>query len=173
MKRLKHPSITFGYERELEMLRSGADLVPPPILPDGYVLRQVRSNEKQAYEELFHLAWEEDFPFEWTLGDALPGGFFVLEHLDSGHLVASCVAGRGSLAKRHHNAGSLGWLVTDPAHTRMGLGTAVAAAATNRLVAAGYARPFLTTEDPRVTAIAIYLGLGWQPYVFDREMEDR
>jgi len=87
----------------------------------------------------------------------LAGGFFVIEHLESRHLVSSCLAMRGG------GRGQLGWLVTDPSHARKGLGTIVAASATNRLLSEGYAEPFLGTEDFRIVAIGIYLDLGWRP----------
>lgn len=79
----------------------------------------------------------------------------------------------GQVLAAAHKYGAVGWLVTDPEHTGLGLGSLVAAAATNRLVEAGYERPFLTTLDPRLTAISIYLRLGWRPYPYDEEMIQR
>ncbi len=73
---------------------------------------------------------------------------------------------RGSIMRRHPEAGQTGWLVTDPSHAGKGLGTIVAACATNRLAAEGYRRPCLGTEDFRVAAISIYLKLGWVSYVY-------
>jgi mycothiol synthase len=80
---------------------------------------------------------------------------------------------RGSTSPRHPEAGQLGWLVTDPAHARKGLGTIVSALATNRFIVEGYSRPYLGTEDPRLAAIAIYLKLGWRPYIYVEDMEAR
>src|SRR5262249_583327 len=96
-----------------------------------------------------------------------------VEHLASHKLVASCVAMRGRSSPRHIEAGQLGWLVTDPSHTRKGLGTVVCAAVINRLIAEGYQRPFLGTEDFRLAAIALYLKLGWSPYVYRDDMVSR
>jgi hypothetical protein len=36
-----------------------------------------------------------------------------------------------------------------------------------------YLRPFLGTEDLRTAAIAIYLKLGWRPYIYRSGMEAR
>jgi GNAT superfamily N-acetyltransferase len=167
-----YPLVEPTYPYQLEMTRrSSFGLVEVPRLPEGYELRQFRRGDEGAYDDLFHLAFADEGRFQETLDRTLPGGFFVVEHITSHHLVASCVALRGSSSPRHH-AGQLGWLVTDPSHTRKGLGTIVAAAVTNRL-AAGYERPFLGTEDFRTPAIAIYLKLGWRPHVYHDDMGPR
>jgi mycothiol synthase len=156
------------------MVRSssiGVADVPP--IPEGYVLRQFQTEDKQKYNDLFHLAFADEGRFPEILRRTLHGGFFVVEHLASHELVASCLAMRGSSSPRHPEAGQLGWLVTDPSHTRQGLGTIVSASATNRLAAAGYSRPFLGTEDFRIPAIAIYLKLGWRPHIYHDNMESR
>ena len=82
------------------------------------------------------------------------------------------LVGHGHVA-RHPEAGHIGWLVTDPSHTRKGLGTIVAASATNRLAAEGYQRPCLGTEDFRIAAISIYLKLGWRPYIYRDDLVPR
>lgn len=146
--------------------------IPLPLPSAGYLLRQFQQGDEAAYDELFHLGFEDLGRLDEIRGRALDGGFFVIEHVDSGDLVASCVAMRAGSSPRHQQAGQLGWLVTDPAHIRKGLGRVVAAAATNRL-AESSARPFLGTEDFRTVAISIYLKLGWCPYIYRPEMEAR
>jgi GNAT superfamily N-acetyltransferase len=155
------------------MVRPTRERLPIPSLPDGYLLRQFQRGDEDRYDELFHLGFEDADRFDEICDRAMAGGFFVVEHTETGELVASCVAMRGSSSPRHPEAGQLAWLVTDPAHTRKGLGTTVAVAATNQLAAHGYARPFLGTEDFRTIAISIYLKLGWCPYVYRPEMEAR
>lgn len=168
-----YPFIEQSYTHQLEMARaSSLGFVDAPAVPQGYVLRQLRSGDEVAYDDLFHLAFADQGRYEETVGRALEGGFFVIEHQASRELVASCVAMRGSSSPRHES-GQLGWLVTDPSHTRKGLGKIVAASVTNRLVAEGCRRPFLGTEDLRLAAIALYLKLGWRPYVYRDDMESR
>ena len=169
-----YPFIEQSYTHQLEMVRtSSMGLVDVPHVPEGYVLRQLQSGDEEPYDELFHLAFADEGRFTETVGRALDGGFFVVEHLASQELVASCVAMRGSSSPRHVEAGQLGWLVTDPSHARKGLGRIVSASVTNRLMAEGYQSPFLGTEDFRLAAIAIYLMLGWRPYIYRGDMESR
>ena len=168
-----YPFIEQEYERQLEMVRPSTALVAAPPVPGGYLLRQFRAGDEAGYDDLFHLAFADEGGFPEALERALEGGFFVIEHLASGELVSSCQAWRGSIMPRHPDAGNMGWLVTDPSHTRKGLGTIVAASATNRLAAEGYQRPCLGTEDFRIAAISIYLKLGWRPYVYREDMVPR
>jgi mycothiol synthase len=169
-----YPFFEQKYQHQLEMVRpSSLGVVDVPPVLEGYVVRQLSSGDEGPYDDLFHLAFADEGRFAETVGRALDGGFFVIEHLASHELVASCVALRGSSSPRHVEAGQLGWLVTDPSHARKGLGTIVSALVTNRLVAEGYQRPFLGTEDFRLAAISIYFNLGWRPHIYGDDMELR
>ncbi len=109
---------------------------------------------------------------EHTQATALEDGFFVVEHTWSCQLVATCAA-QHIENDRHPDGGQLGWLVSDPAHTGKRLGTIVSATVTNRHFEAEYALPYLQTNDFRFEAIAVYLKLGWRPYLFAEDMEPR
>ena len=139
-----------------------------PGLPEDYELRQYRPDDEVAYKELFNLGFGGD-RLEHTLAHALHEGFFVVVHTGVGQIVASCVAQRGSW-DGGHDRGILGWLIVDPSHARLGLGTIVAAKVTNRLVEEGYSEPGLGTEDFRLAAIGIYLKLGWRPHLYMENM---
>jgi hypothetical protein len=151
---------------------SGSSPLEVPDVPAGYELRQFRPGDEDAYNELFHLAFSDEDKLGHTRATALADGFFVIEHTDSGHLVATCAA-QHIANERHPEGGQLGWLVGDPEHSGKQLGTIVSAVVTNRLVTAGYALPYLQTNDFRYEAIAIYLKLGWRPYLFAEDMEPR
>lgn len=138
-----YPFFEQKYQHQLEMVRpSSLGVVDVPPVPEGYVLRQLRSGDEGPYDDLFHLAFADEGRFLETVGRALDGGFFVVEHLASHELVASCAALRGSSSPRHVE-GQLGWLVTDPSHTRKGLGKIVSASVTNRLVVEATSAHFL------------------------------
>jgi len=168
-----YPFIETEYEHQLEMVWPSTVRVEVPPVPEGYLLRQFRAGDEAPYDDLFHLAFADEGRFPEMLGHMLKGGFFVIEHLRSGQLVSSCQTWRGSIMFRHPEAGQMGWLVTDPSHAGKGLGSIVAACATNRLVEEGYQRPCLGTEDFRIAAISIYLKLGWRPYIYREDMVPR
>jgi mycothiol synthase len=170
--RAAHPFVESRFDDQLELVRPSRERIPVPPIPSGYALRPFRAGDDDAYQDLFRLAWADESALQHTKKHALSDGFLVIEHEVSGLLVASCVAFAPESPEHPHD-GSLGWLVTDPAHTRRGLATALAATVTTRLVEEGYAMPWLGTEDDRLAAIAIYLGLGWQPYLYNGGMEAR
>jgi len=103
---------------------------------------------------------------------SLPGGFFVVEETAAGDVVASAAAAVYP-RPRHPDGGSLQWVMTDEAHTGRGLGTVVVACVTRRLIEAGFERSFLSTDDWRLPAIAVYLKLGWTPLLFEDDFEER
>jgi GNAT superfamily N-acetyltransferase len=171
--RQAHPPFEQPHSDKIEMIRPSSDLVPVPLVPAGYRLRTLEAGEEPRYEALFRSAFDETGRLGEIPGKILPGAFFVVEHLTSHRLAASCLAFRCDRPPRHLAAGQLAWLVVDPAHGRKGLGTIVAATVTNRLASEGYARPFLRTDDARIQAISIYLNLGWQPSLYTAEMTGR
>ena len=67
----------------------------------------------------------------------------------------------------------MGWVVTDPEHTRIGLAKVVTASATNALVNHGHPNLFVGSEDDRPIAIRMYLDLGWKPLMWANCMPDR
>lgn len=167
-----YPRQAMGFPQQLEMVRGPAGDLPAGETPDGYLVRQYAPGDRDAYLELFHLAFEVDDPLPDVLATRLDGGFFVVEHGESGMLAASCVA-QLKPRERYPEGGELGWLVADPAHTGRGLGTLVAALVTRRLAEESYEQAYLLTEDFRLPALSIYLKLGWQPVLFQDDMEGR
>jgi len=158
---------------KLEMIRCSSALVPVPPVPDGYRLRMLAVGEEPLYAALYTLRFRDGSRLDEMPGKTLPAGCFVVEHMASDRLVASCRAYHGIGRPRHPGGGQLAWLVADPAHGGKGLGTIVAAAVTNRLADEGYERPFPRTEDARIRAISIYLRLGWQPDLPTLDMRER
>jgi mycothiol synthase len=174
-ERNKHPYLVEPEGRaEIRMVwRIVAPPAPVPELPLGYRLRQVQPADKDAYEELYALAWPLEYDFQQFFKFALPEGFFCIEHVASGLLVSSCLALKPGVFKEYSHVGTLGWLVTDPAHGGLGLATTVVLAVMNRLYDEGYRESYLGTEDERLSAIHIYLKLGWEPLLYADGMEER
>jgi GNAT superfamily N-acetyltransferase len=151
------------------------DAAPVPCVPSGYALRLWRPADEAGYIALMALAgfdgWDHD-RLERTLRNILPDGFFVIEHQASGKIVATAMATHSPM-ERHPQGGELGWVAGDPAHKGKGLGKAVCAAATARLIRGGYRDMFLRTDDFRLPAIKIYLTLGYEPLFLDSGMQQR
>jgi mycothiol synthase len=69
--------------------------------------------------------------------------------------------------------GELGRVATTPAHQSNGLGSAVSAAATRRLIGAAYESVRVGTQDHCLPAIKVYLRLGYVPYLYAASMAER
>lgn len=150
--------------------------LPELSTPPGYRLRQIRQGEEEKYLALMRSA---GFAENWTVADAqrlmrqaLPGGFFVVEHEPTGNLVATAIANHAP-TEQHPNAGVLDWVATAPEHRGKGLGKAVTTAVVRLLAKRGYEHIYLLTDDWRLPAIATYLSLGWEPYIYDEAMSQR
>ena len=157
---------------QLEMLWPEGARAPVPAAPEGYVLRTYRDADRGVYLRLMRHIFEGQPPLEYLLERVLPDGFFVAIDDSTAEIAATCMALHHP-TRRHPFGGNLGWLATDPGHAGRGLGTAVAAAVTRRLVQGGYRRIFLETDDDRLPAMSVYLKLGWVPYLFAADMPGR
>jgi mycothiol synthase len=158
----------------LEMIWPEEKLAFPPEinLADGYHIRQFECRDTENYFNLFAMAGMEKPPLDYWEKHLLPDGFFVIEEKASGALVAACFASHHP-SLRHPKAGNFGWLAVHPDHRGRRLGQSVSAAVTSRLIAGGYRRIYLETHDHRLPAIAIYLKMGWKPWLYLPEMEER
>jgi len=158
--------------RQLEMIWP---TVPSPVVPEPtgeFVLRTYRDSDEADYLDLVLITFGHRFELNYWLERAVYGGFFIVEHVASGKIAATCMAARYS-TERHPDSGNLGWLSTRSEFQGNGLGSIVSAAVTKRLVDEGFTDIFLETDDWRLPAIAIYLKLGWTPNRFSPEMESR
>jgi mycothiol synthase len=148
---------------------------PAPQVPAGYLLRQWRPHEMGQYIELMGKAgftgWTQE-RVNNALRSLLPDGFFVIEHTASGRLAATAQAGH-RYTELHPYGGELGWVAGDPEHKGKGLGKAVCAAATARLIGAGFREVYLSTDDWRLPAIKVYLKLGYEPLFYRDDMKAR
>jgi mycothiol synthase len=118
--------------------------------------------------------WEgwNDHVLQPSLAKILPGGWFMAIHEKSNEIVATAMA-LHNYKREYPFWGELGWLAGDPAHAGKGLGMAVSAAVTARFIAAGYRKIHLFTEDFRLAALKTYLKLGYVPFLYSPDMQDR
>ena len=162
---------------QLEMIwPTGAASAPPPApFPSGYSLRTYRPGDEPGFAYLMERAgfgeWGPE-RIEAAKRDILPGGWFFVVHGGCGAIVSTAQADHRP-APRHPFGGELGWVATDPDHRGTGLAEAVSAAAVRRLLAAGYDRIYLRTDDVRIAAVRLYVRMGFVPYLFSDDMRGR
>lgn len=149
---------------------------PPAVhMADGYHLRTYRRGDEPRFYEVMALAgwpgWDDAKLRPW-IARIPPGSWFMAVHTASDQIVATAM-GLHDHSDDHPFGGELGWVASKPAHRSKGLGAAVCAAVTARLLAAGYRNVHLYTEHWRLPAIKCYLKLGYVPYLYAPEMAAR
>ena len=115
--------------------------------------------------------WDAEKLKPW-MARLLPEAWVMAIHEETGDLAASAM-GLHSHHELHPFGAELGWVASDPVHRGKGLGRAVCAAVTVRLLAAGYRNIHLYTDDFRHPALATYLKLGYVPFLFGPDELDR
>jgi mycothiol synthase len=164
-------------QAQLQMIWPESRLESPPKieLADGYTLRQYRPEDKDAYMALMHSVGFKDFTTDWlddALRKVLPGGFFIIEHFDTGAIVATALATHNPTAQFPFG-GELSWVAAHPDHRGHRLGADASTAALRRMIDAGYRNIYLLTDDPRLAAIKTYLRMGFEPVINDKDMASR
>ncbi|MFB6269719.1 MAG: N-acetyltransferase family protein [Halobacterium sp.] len=147
-------------------------LRPPDVdVPEGYALRTSRldGRDRDAVADLLegegcpadddHLAAFRD--------RVLPSGCFVAVERATNAVVGTCAATHNPDAGRHHFpfGGEVACLVVDPHYRREGLGRALAAAATRRLLEAGYDSVRAGVDPERTAALSLFLNAGYAPFL--------
>jgi len=162
---------------QLQMVWPQARLNAPPVVETaaGYALRTYQPGDEARFYTVMELAgwagWDKQRLQPW-LARIPPASWFMAIHKPSHQIVATAM-GLHDHSDVHPFGGELGWVATDPAHTGHGLGTAVCAAVTRRLLGAGYTNLHLYSEDWRLAALKIYLKLGYIPFLHTPEMPAR
>ena len=149
---------------------------PPELrLHAGYTLRSYRPGDETRFYEVMALAgwpgWDDERLRPW-LARIIPGGWFMIVDESGAGIVATAMALHNYQGTNPFQ-GELGWLASDPAHAGRGLGRAVSAAVTRRLIEAGYRQIRLYSEDFRLAALKIYLSLGYVPELYEAGMAER
>ncbi len=161
--------------KQLEMIWPEDRPAPAaPPLPPEFELRLLRDGEEEAHAELMRSAgfdWTADRLAEWRQRQ-LPDGHFVIQHRPDGRLAATAAAYHRP-TERHPYGAEIGWVAVAPEFRGRRLGEAVCAAAVARCRAAGYRRIYLKTDDFRLSALRLYLRMGFQPLETDADMAAR
>jgi mycothiol synthase len=159
---------------QLQMVWPERLLKMPPMvhLPGGYTLRTYQPGDEPRFYDLMALAgwpgWTDEKLKPW-LSRVLPDGWFMVMHEARDEIVATAM-GLHNYKEIHPFQSELGWVACDPAHQGQGLGLAVCAAVTARLIKAGYRNICLYSEDFRLAALKTYLKLGYLPLLYKPDM---
>jgi mycothiol synthase len=166
---LSQSQLEMGYPVD----RLGPTLVVSTLC--GYALRTYQAGDESAWYLLMERAgfglWNAERLRSW-IARIPPESWFMALDGQSGAIVATAM-GLHDHSDRHPFGAQLGWVAVAPYHRRKGLGTAVCASVTARLIHAGYRDIHLYTEDFRVAALALYLKLGYQPFIYAPDLVDR
>jgi len=163
--------------KQLQMIWPEDRLAERPELqmPGGYRLRGFRIGDEESYIALMHVAgfdsWNRD-NLEAVLKNAVPNGIVFVEHEESSCIAATAM-GWYKPSVTLPDSYEMGWVAGDPVHKGKGLGKVVTAAATRALLEHGARCIYLLTDDWRLPAISVYLGVGYVPLFYISDMRTR
>src|SRR5437773_1920348 len=83
------------------------------------------------------------------------------------------VKGRRDYLGSNRGGGKLAYLIVHPEHRGKGLGTAVSALGVRRFLAGGYENICVSVDPSQLTAIKLYLKLGFVPFLHQAELAPR
>jgi len=155
---------------------------PAPTLPPAYQWRYFAPADAQAYCALVNLdGWRDaqwqcsERSLRYMIDRALPDGFFLVEHCASRTLVATAMARHRPDANTYYFpcGGEICLVFVHPDHRQQGLGCAMTAAVLNRLRAIGYPTIYLNVIDGRLSAIRLYLAMGFVPLLYTPSISAR
>ena len=137
--------------------------LPPLVLPDGLELfchKENRGMEK-IWEDIIADAFEQRFTFDFlkNAGDYKPERVLYISKNGIPIATASAV--------EHQSYPGEGWFRMVGVKTEargLGIGKMIALAALHSLRDRGYHSALLSTDDHRISAISLYLSLGFKPF---------
>lgn len=149
--------------------------VPEPgPLPAGYAIRTYQAGDEPGWAALLQAngelgAWDLARVGQELAGPLLrQAQFFVV----MGNELAA-TTGVYDRQRPDGSAWEIGWVAVHPAHRGRGLGNQVVAAALRAALALPCRPIYLLTDDHRLPALKVYLGLGFQPDLGHPSYPDR
>lgn len=159
--------MTLDPRTSIAMVRPTLDDLPDHPLPAGYSLRPYQPGDEQTWIDIHEIA--DDYTdatldlFDKQFGydrPALPDRqLYLLDPTD--HPIGTATAWYHDYNSQPH--GQVHWVAIVPAAQGKGLAKPLLAAICHRLKQLSHTRVFLTTNPPRIPAIALYLTFGFRP----------
>lgn len=151
---------------------------PPkvPELNNDYLLRTYQEGDEANLARLLRSqGWGNDEAhIKEFLDLVIPEGLFFAVH-KTGEIVSTASALHHPLSPHwHFQFGSeIGYVTTLQKHQGKGIGYAISVMATRRLIEAGYKNIRVGTSDHRLSALKIYLKIGFVPFLYTEDSQER
>ena len=144
--------------------------LPQLILPDGVTLHTHRNGDEESWEEIIESSFCKRFDFDWlkSLGGYEPE--YVIYAEKDGKNLATATAVENPA---YPGEGWFRMIGTHADARRMGLGRLVCLAALHSLRERGYKSVVLSTDDDRISALKLYLSLGFEPVYSHESHKER
>lgn len=160
--------------------RNTVKSLPSISLPPGYTIRSYRPGDEKTWAETLQecgfQSWNETEVLAYLQDPERRRGSRVVEH--NNRIVAATFASRSrgdsseAIASRT-NEGILDFVVTHPDHRDRGLGKATCTEVAKFFTDLGCTSISLRTDDWRLSAIHVYLSLGFKPVMNREDMPQR
>ncbi len=160
---------------QLKMLRPDLAGLPEVVMPDGYTLRHFREGDGPAWTTILCESFEstpDKFSFDRIMRADIafmPRRIWFVTHNDIPIATASAYTNPSFMA----DAGFVHYVGIQSEHKGRKLGYQVSLAALHQMVAEGWTRAWLSTDDFRLPAIRIYLDLGFEPLLVHENQRQR
>ena len=164
---------------EVFLKRNNTQVVDVPSLASEYSIRSYQAGDEKNWFELFSqnfLANIVDiniFSEYFSAGkELLKQRQFYLYQEDENNVVATATAWfNDNYRDQVEPIGRLHWVAVHPKCQKEGLGRFIVSYACRKLVDCGYKYSYLRTYSFRLSAIELYLSIGFQPEIFNDQDE--
>ena len=162
---------------QLELLLLADNLKMRSVkIPSEFLLRNYKDDDANDVLSVFSLSgfngWNKD-KLNREIKGYVDNGFFVVVDKITQKVVSTAAARKSTPGSEHCKAGSIAWVCTHPEYRGKGLGYVTVFAAVSRLLGDGYNEVFVNTDDKRLSAIKIFLKLGFEPLMYKNSMPAR
>ena len=159
---------------QLIMVRKNLANIPDTPLPEGYHVRFYAEGDDEklapVFQQCFDPGWSADRVLKTFVEESVwsPNRMCVLCHGDE--VVGTATAWE---LRERPGHGVLHYLAVLPEHRGKHLGHVLTARVLGLLKEMGYNDAWLTTDDFRLSAIRVYLALGFEPVCKDKSHAER
>ncbi len=154
---------------QLQMDLDGLDRLPEVVVAEGYHLRIYQQGDEATWCRLINACIGGDADESGCRSSLIDTPQFAPEDMffaqRGAEVVGTACAHRG--AHTPEGVGYVHMVAVDPAHRGKGLGRALVVAVLRRFRELGYRAATLQTDDFRLSAIGLYLDLGFRPAMTD------